>query len=192
MQNLLNVGRTAHWQTGIVSLKILSRSLKLALHGRPRKHMQSVQQTNLIPASSLHVSQHQPKITSSQQPEKKQQTGANTAKPCSTSSGMDSQKNEHDSEWTTASAKKTKHRIGKGTVAFWKQLRNQWYYLFHVWTQAPHKEKWKRLQTFISKKLKSTVKSSKQDITFMPLSKSPFKVSKWKMSSAHIYGPVAY
>jgi len=31
-----------------------------------------------------------------------------------------------------------------------------------------------------------------QDITFMPLSKLPFKVSKWKMPSAHTYGPVAY
>jgi len=65
----------------------------LALHSRPRKYMQSVQQTNLIPASSLHVSQHQPKIASSQQPKKKQQqTGANTAKPGSTSHGMNSQK----------------------------------------------------------------------------------------------------
>ena len=27
---------------------------------------------------------------------------------------MDSQKKEHDSEWTTVSSKKTKHRIGKG------------------------------------------------------------------------------
>ena len=44
----------------------------------------------------------------------------------------------------------------------------------------------------ISKKLKSTVKILKQDITFMPLSKLPFKVSKWKMPSAHTYGPVAY
>jgi len=71
MQNLPNVVRTAHWQTGIVSHKILSRSLKLALHSRPRKHMLSLQQTNLIPVSSLHLSQHQPKITSSQQPERK-------------------------------------------------------------------------------------------------------------------------
>jgi len=45
---------------------------------------------------------------------KKQQTGANIAKPCSTSNGMDSQKKEHDSEWTTVITKKTKHRIGKG------------------------------------------------------------------------------
>ena len=44
----------------------------------------------------------------------------------------------------------------------------------------------------ISKKLKSTVKSLKQDVTFMPLSKLPFKVSKRKMPSAHTYGPVAY
>ena len=45
---------------------------------------------------------------------KKQQTGANTTKPCSTSTGMDSQKKEHDSEWTTVSNKKAKHRTGKG------------------------------------------------------------------------------
>jgi len=76
--------------------------------------MQSVQQTNLIPVSSLHVNQHQPKITLSQQPEKNQQTGANTTKPCSTSNGMDSQKKEHASEWTIVNSKKTKHRIGKG------------------------------------------------------------------------------
>jgi len=43
---------------------------------------------------------------------KKQQTGANTTKPCSTSNGMDSQKKEHDSEWTNVSNKKTKHRTG--------------------------------------------------------------------------------
>jgi len=48
---------------------------------------------------------------------KKQQTGANSTKPCSTSHGMDSQKKEHDSEWTTVRTKKTKHRIGKRTVA---------------------------------------------------------------------------
>ena len=41
-------------------------------------------------------------------------------------------------------------------------------------------------------KLKSTVKSLKQDITFMPISKLPFKVLKWKMPSAHTNGPVAY
>ena len=45
---------------------------------------------------------------------KKQQTGANTTKPCSTFTGMDSQKKEHDSEWTTVSIKKAKHRTGKG------------------------------------------------------------------------------
>jgi len=45
---------------------------------------------------------------------KKQQTGANTAEPCSTPNGIDSQKKEHDSEWTTVSSKKTKYRIGKG------------------------------------------------------------------------------
>jgi len=45
---------------------------------------------------------------------KKQQTGANTTKPCSTSTRMESQKKEHDSEWTTVSNKKAKHRTGKG------------------------------------------------------------------------------
>jgi len=110
----LNVVRTAHCQTGIASHKILSRSLKLALRSRPRKHAESVQQTNLIPVSSLHVSQYQPKITSSQQLEKNQQTGANTAKPCSTFNEMDRQKKEYYSEWTTVITKKTKHRIGKG------------------------------------------------------------------------------
>ena len=45
---------------------------------------------------------------------RKHQTGANTAEPCSTHNGIDSQKKEHDSEWTTVSSKKTKYRIGKG------------------------------------------------------------------------------
>ena len=45
---------------------------------------------------------------------KKQQTGVNTAKPCSTFNGMDSQKKEHDSEWTSVIIKKTKHGIGNG------------------------------------------------------------------------------
>jgi len=81
--------RTAHWQTGIVSHKILSRNLKLALHSRPRKHMQSVQQTNLIPVSSLHVSQHQPKVTSSQQPEKNSKQGQTQPNPV-----------QHPMEWT--------------------------------------------------------------------------------------------
>jgi len=64
--------------------------------------------------------------------------------------------------------------------------------LIHVWTQTPQKKKWRSLQTFISKKLKSTVKNLKQDRTFMPLSKLPIKVSDWKMPSALTYGPVAY
>ena len=37
MQNPLNVVRTAHWQTGIVSPKILSSGLKLTLHKKPKK-----------------------------------------------------------------------------------------------------------------------------------------------------------
>jgi len=86
--------------------------------------MQSVQQTNLIPVSGLHVSQHQPKTTSSQQLEKNEQTGANTAKPCSTSNEMDSQKKGHDSEWTTVITKITKHRISKGDSGTLKAAQN--------------------------------------------------------------------
>jgi len=41
----------------------------------------------------------------------------NTAKPCSISSEIDRQKEEYDSEWTTAITKKPKHRIGKGAMA---------------------------------------------------------------------------
>ena len=45
---------------------------------------------------------------------KKQKTGENTAKPCSTSSEIDRQKEEeHDSEQTTITTKKPKHRLGK-------------------------------------------------------------------------------
>ena len=49
-------------------------------------------------------------------------------------------------------------------------------------------KKWKSLQTFISKKLKSIVKSLKQDITYMPLSKLPFLgVEMEDALSSHIW-----
>ena len=89
---------------------------------------------------------------------------------------MDSQKKEHDSEWTTASTKKTKHRTGKGDSGTLKAAQKPVVlFISHV---DPDTTQVESLQTFISKKLKSTVKSLKQDITFMPLSKLPFKVSK--------------
>jgi len=73
--------------------------------------MQSVQETNLITVSSKPAPAKDHIFSKAG---KNQQTGGNTAKPCSTSNEMDSQKKEHDSEWTTVITKnKTKHRIGK-------------------------------------------------------------------------------
>jgi len=54
-----------------------------------KKTMQSVQQTNLIPVSSLHVSQHQPNITSSQQLETNSKQGQTQPNPV-----------QHPMEWT--------------------------------------------------------------------------------------------
>jgi len=53
------------------------------------------------------------------------QTGANTAKPCSTSNEMDSLKKEHNLEWTTVITKNTKHRIDKGDSGTLKEAQKE-------------------------------------------------------------------
>ena len=103
---------------------------------------------------------------------------------------MDSQKKEHDSEWTTVSNKKTKHRTGKGDSGTLKAAQKPVVlFISHVDPDTTKEEVEKFANIHIQK---SSVKSLKQDITFMPLLKLPFKVSKWKMPSARTYGPVAY
>ena len=76
-------------------------------------------------------------------------------------------KKEHDSEWTTVSNKKTMHRTGKGDSGTLKAAQTP--VVLYISRVDPDntKKKWRTLQTFISKKLKSTVKSLKQDIMVM-------------------------
>jgi len=105
---------------------------------------------------------------------------------------MDSQKNEHDSEWTTVTTKKTKHRIGKGDSGTLKAAQKPVVLFISGVDPDTTKEEVEKFANIHFQKLKSTIKNLKQDITSMPLSKFPFKVSKWKMPSAHMYGPVAY
>ena len=65
---------------------------------------------------------------------KNQKTGENIAKPCSTYSEIDRQKEGHGSERTTVTTEKPKHIIVKMDSATLKQVRNQWCYLFHMWS----------------------------------------------------------
>ena len=106
---------------------------------------------------------------------------------------MDSQKKEHDSEWRTVRNKKTKHRTGKGDSGTLKAAQKPVVLFISCVGPDTTKEEVKNFANIHFQKTEiHTVKSLKQDITFMPLSKLPFKVSKWKMPSAHTYGPVAY
>ena len=154
-----------------------------------------MQQTNLIPVSSQHVSQHQPKITSSQQPEKKQQTGANTTKPCSTSNGMDSQKKERDSEWTTVCSKKTnnKHRIGKGDSGTLKVAQKPVVLFISRVDPDTTQEKVEKFANIHFQKTEAHRKKLKTRYNF----NASFKVTLQGVEmedalSSHIYGPVAY
>ena len=96
MQNPLNVVRTAHWQTGIVSPKILSSGLKLTLHKKPKKTYAECAakqpDTSIKPTCNPAPAKDHIFSTAG----KKTTNKANTTKPCSTSTGMDSQKTEHD------------------------------------------------------------------------------------------------
>ena len=100
---------------------------------------------------------------------------------------------KHDSEWTTVSNKKAKHRTGKGDSGTLKAAQKPVVlFISRVDPDTTQEDVEKFANIHFQKTEIHTVKSLKQDITFMPLSKLPFKVSKWKMPSAHTYGPVAY
>ena len=103
---------------------------------------------------------------------------------------MDSQKKEHDSEWTTVSNKKTKHRTGKGDSGTLKAAQKP--VVLFISRVDPDTTK-EEVENFANIHFQKTeIHCEKLETTSMPLSKLPFKVSKWKMPSAHTYGPVAY
>ena len=154
--------------------------------------MQSVSQTNLIPVSSLHVQPAPAKDHIFSTAGKNSKQGQTQPNPVQHPMEWTVRKKCKNSEWSTESSKKTKHRIGKGDSGTLKAAQKPVVlFISHVDPDTTQEEV-EKFANIHFQKTEAHCKKLKTRYTFMPLSKLPFKVSKWKMPSAYTYGPVAY